>query len=185
MRCIKLPTISAEEPKYPVKKIIVHARCRDDFYEGRADLAGFAAAASVSRLHLVYNGDIAAEKDLEALRHAAPGVESVMIGRAAVAEPALFRVLQGGPQLTIEELRMFHDRLTEAWLEDGLSPAFTVERMKTLWSYMQTMFPESRREIKAIMKSRSLDSYRSAVGILLSLGAFQPDAAKDRLGSGY
>jgi hypothetical protein len=56
--------------------------------------------------------------------------------------------------------------------------------MKTLWAYMQAMFSESRREIKAIMKSRSLDSYRSAVGILLSLGAFQPDAAKDRLGSG-
>ena len=49
---------------------------------------------------------------------------------------------------------------------------------------VQTMFPESKREIKAIMKSRSLDSYRSAVGILLSSGAFQPDAVKDRLGSG-
>ena len=181
----EFPAILEIYEKYPVKKIIVHARCRDDFYQGRADLAGFAAAASVSRLPLVYNGDIAAEKDLEALRHAAPGVECVMIGRAAVADPALFRVLQGGPQLTIEELRMFHDRLTEAWLEEGLSPAFTVERMKTLWSYMQTMFPESKREIKAIMKSHSLDSYRSAVGILLSLGAFQPDAAKDRLGSGY
>ena len=99
-----------------------------------------------------------------------------MIGRAAVADPALFRVLQGGPQLTIEELRMFHDRLTEAWLEEGLSPTFTVERMKTLWSYMQTMFPESKREIKAIMKSRSMDGYRSAVEILLSSGAFHPDA---------
>ena len=180
----EFPAIMEIYEKYPIKKCIVHARCRDNFYEGRADLAGFAAAASVSRLHLVYNGDIASKKDLEALGQAAPTVESVMVGRAAVANPALFRLLQGGPQLTLEELRMFHDRLTEAWLEDGLSPAFTVERMKTLWAYMQAMFPESRREIKAIMKSRSLDSYRSAVGILLSSGAFQPDAVKDRLGSG-
>ena len=181
----EFPAIMEIYEKYPIKKCIVHARCRDDFYEGRADLAGFAAAASVSRLRLAYNGDIASKKDLEALGQAAPTVDSVMVGRAAVANPALFRVLQGGPQLTLEELRMFHDRLTEAWMEDGLSPAFTVERMKTLWAYMQAMFPESRREIKAIMKSRSLDSYRSAVGILLSLGALQPDAAKDRLGSGY
>ena len=180
----EFPAIMEIYEKYPIKKCIVHARCRDDFYQGRADLDGFAAAASVSRLRLVYNGDIASEKDLEALGQAAPTVESVMVGRAAVANPALFRVLQGEPQLTLEELRMFHDRLTEAWLEDGLSPAFTVERMKTLWAYMQAMFPESRREIKAIMKSRSLDSYRSAVGILLSSGAFQPDAVKDRLGSG-
>ncbi len=180
----EFPAIMEIYEKYPIKKCIVHARCRDDFYQGRADLAGFAAAASASRLHLVYNGDIAEQKDLEALRQAAPTVDSVMVGRAAVANPALFRVLQGGPQLTKEELRMFHDRLTEAWLEDGLSPVFTVERMKTLWAYMQTMFPESKKEIKAIMKSRSLDSYRSAVGILLSSGAFHPDAVKDRLGSG-
>ena len=180
----EFPAILEIYEKYPIKKVIVHARCRDDFYQGRADLTGFAAAASVSRLRLVYNGDIATEKDLEALGQAAPTVDSVMVGRAAVANPALFRVLQGGPQLTMEELRMFHDRLTEAWLEDGLSPAFTVERMKTLWAYMQAMFPESKREIKAIMKSRSMDGYRGAVGILLSSRAFHPEVVKDRLGSG-
>ena len=107
---------------------------------------------------------------------AAPQVGSVMIGRAAVANPALFRILQGGNQLTLRELKEFHDRLTEAWLEAGLSPLFTVERMKTLWSYMQGMFPENRREVKSIMKSRTMDSYRSAVGTLLSAGTFQPDA---------
>ncbi len=181
----EFPAIMEIYEKYPIKKCIVHARCRDEYYEGRADLAGFAAAASVSRLRMVYNGDIASKNDLEALGQAAPTVDSVMVGRAAVANPALFRVLQGGPQLTLEELRMFHDRLTEAWLEDGLSPAFTVERMKTLWAYMQAMFPAGRREIKAIMKSRSLDSYRSAVGILLSSAAFQPDAVTDRPGSGF
>ena len=180
----EFPAILEIYEKYPVIKIIVHARCRDELYQGRADLARFAAAASVSRLPLVYNGDIASKKTLDALRQAAPTVDGVMVGRAAVANPALFRVLQGGPQLTLKELRTFHDRLTEAWLEDGLSPVFTVERMKTLWSYMQEMFPESKREIKAVMKSRSLDSYRGAVGILLSSGAFHPEAVNDRPGSG-
>ena len=179
----EFPAILEIYEKYPIKKLIVHARCRDDFYQGRADLAAFAAAASVSRLRLVYNGDIAVQKDLEALHLAAPRVDGVMVGRAAVANPALFRVLQGGPQLTLAELRLFHDRLTEAWLEDGLSPPFTVERMKTLWAYMQALFPGSKREIKAIMKSRSLDDYRSAVGIALDSGNFHPDAVTDRPGS--
>ena len=62
--------------------------------------------------------------------------------------------------------------------------AFTVERMKTLWAYMQAMFPESKREIKAIMKSRSMDGYSGAVGILVSSGALHPEGVKDRLGSG-
>jgi tRNA-dihydrouridine synthase len=172
----EFPGILEIYEKYPVKKLIVHARCRDEFYQGRADLAGFAETVSDCRVPLVYNGDIASEKDLEALRMAAPQVPSVMIGRAAVANPALFRVLQGGNQLTLRELREFHDRLTEAWLEAGLSPVFTVERMKTLWSYMQAMFPENRREVKTILKSRTMDSFRSAVGTLLSAGAFQPGA---------
>ena len=181
----EFPAIMEIYEKYPIKKIIVHARCRDDFYRGQADLEGFATAASVSRLRLVYNGDIASEKDLEALRQAAPTVDGVMVGRAAVANPALIRVLQGGAQLTRVELRMFHDRLTEAWLEDGLSPAFTVERMKSLWAYMQAMFPENKREIKAIMKARSMENFRSAVGIVLDSGDFRPDALTDRLGSGF
>ena len=172
----EFPGILEIYEKYPVKKLIVHARCRDDFYQGRADLAGFAETVSDCRVPLVYNGDIASEKDLEALRMAAPQVRNVMIGRAAVTNPALFRVLQGGNQLTLRELKEFHDRLMEAWLEDGLSPVFTVERMKTLWSYMQAMFPENRREVKAIMKSRTMDSYRSAVGTLLNAGTFQPEA---------
>ena len=161
--------------KYPIKKLIVHARCRDDFYLGRADLAVFAETVSDCQVPLVYNGDIRSENDLEALCMVAPQVKSVMIGRATVANPALFRVLQDGKQLTLRELKEFHDRLTEAWLEDGLSPVFTVERMKTLWSYMQEMFPENRREVKAVMKSRTMDSYRSAVRTLLSVGTFQPD----------
>ena len=170
----EFPRILETFEKYPMKKLIVHARCRDDYYEGSADLARFAETVSNCRVSLVYNGDITAAKDLEMLRAAAPQVESVMIGRAAVANPALFRVLQGGNQLMLRELKEFHDRLMEAWLEDGLSPVFTLERMKTLWSYMQAMFPESRREVKAIMRSRTMDSYQSAIGTLLSVGSFQP-----------
>lgn len=172
----EFPRILEIYEKYPVKKLIVHSRCRDDFYEGSADLTGFAETVSDCRIPLVYNGDIESEKDLEALRLAAPQVRNVMIGRAAVANPALFRVLQGGNQLILRELKEFHDRLTQAWLEDGLSPVFTVERMKTLWSYMQAMFPENRREVKAVMKSRTMDSYRSAVGTLLNAGTFLPEA---------
>ena len=166
----EFPAILEIYEKYPIEKLIVHARCRDDFYRGRADLEGFAAAAAACPLPLVYNGDIAAAEDLRRLEAAAPRVESVMIGRAAVANPALFRVLRGGGALRREELRLFHDRLAEAWLADGLSPAFTVERMKTLWSYMQALFPESGREMKAIMKSRTMDSYRAAVGVLFGTG---------------
>ena len=170
----EFPAILEVYRRYPIEKLIVHARCRDDFYQGRADLAGFAEAAAQCRTPPVYNGDLASGEDLERLLAAAPETCSVMIGRAAVANPALFRVLQGGEPLQLGELKTFHDRLTEAWLEDGLSPVFTVERMKTLWSYLQALFPENRREVKAVLKARTMDSYRGAVSVLFGSGQFQP-----------
>ena len=90
-----------------------------------------------------------------------------MIGRGAVADPALFRELSGGPPLSSEELSVFLDRLTARWLADGLGPAFTLERMKALWFYMKDLFPDAKSQIKAILKAKSLEEYRPAVSSLL------------------
>ena len=171
----EFPKILEVYNRYPVRKLIIHARCRDDYYEGFPDLTGFAEAAKNCHFPVTYNGNIASAEDIRQLSAAAPQVDSVMIGRAAVANPALFRFLQGGEQLRIEELKLFHDRLTEAWLKTGLSPAFTVERMKTIWQYMLAMFPNSKREARGIFKAKKLEDYCGAVNILLQSGEFSPD----------
>ena len=142
---------------YPVAELIVHARCREDYYEGAADMEAFISAAKQCSIPLTYNGDIRTAEDVETLLAKAPGCSSIMIGRAAVANPALFRVLQGGPELEREELKAFHDELVEIWLETGLSPAFTVMRMKTLWTYMKELFPESQKQMKAILKAKTMN----------------------------
>ena len=160
--------------RYPIEKLIVHARARDGYYKSTPDMAGFSEAVSRSRAELCYNGDIHSEDDLKKLKKSAPEVDKIMIGRGVVANPALIRVLQGGPQLQIDELRIFHDTLLKTWLESGLSPNFTVERMKTLWSYMEVLFSNGKREKKAIMKARGLDQYLEAVSILMNSGVFDP-----------
>ena len=90
-----------------------------------------------------------------------------MIGRGAVANPALFRELTGGGKLRAEELQAFLDGLAEVWLTGGLSLPFTLERMKTLWIYMKDLFPEEERKTRAILKSKSFGEYRAAVSELL------------------
>ena len=169
----EFPAILECYRKYPISKLIVHARCRDDFYRGEADLSGLASSIGECLFPVVYNGNIAAPEDLEKVSLAAPQIESVMIGRAAVSNPALFRWFKTGEQLRLEELKAFHDELVETWMEDGLCPAFTVERAKTLWTYMQELFPEAKREVKAVLKARNMPDYRIAAETLFRSGGFR------------
>ena len=171
----EFPAILELFNRYPVAKLIVHARAREGYYKSTPDLPGYAAAAARSKAPVCYNGNLFSPDDLARLREASPETQSVMIGRGAVANPALIREMQGGQLLQREELREFHNRLLQCWLERGLQPHYTVERMKTLWQYMQACFPDSRKEIKAILKSKALPDYQNAVSALFRTGAFTPN----------
>ncbi|MCR5087981.1 MAG: tRNA-dihydrouridine synthase family protein [Oscillospiraceae bacterium] len=152
---------------FPVAELIVHARCREDYYEGPVAPEVYAREAAQSEIPMTYNGDIRTAEDVRKLLSLAPGCSRVMIGRGAVTNPALFRELQGGAGLSPRELLAFHDGLLAVWLDTGLAPVYTVMRMKTLWTFMKDLFPDSRREVKAILKAKNLQDYRSAVRMLL------------------
>lgn len=159
---------------FPISRLIVHARCRDDFYQGAPDVQGFRAAFEMSRFPLIYNGSISSAAELRSLLKTVP-VDTVMIGRGVVKNPALFRELTGGSRLTPEELQNFLNQLTATWLESGLSPSFTLERMKTLWIYMRELFPNEKKQIKAILKSKYLEEYQILVSGLLRNAVFDCD----------
>ena len=123
-----------------------------------------------------YNGDIFTPADLASLQARYPALQAVMLGRGAVTNPALFRQLCGGEALSAPELLDFHDRLTEAYLSDGLAPPYTVSRMKELWFYQRCLFPGGERELKAILKAKSLPDYRAAVAALFREVPLEPGA---------
>ena len=162
----EFPEILSVYSRFPLSRLIVHARCRDDFYRGTVDVPGFRKARELCRFPLVYNGDIRSEADLHHLvKSTRP--ESVMIGRGAVTNPALFRELSGGGRLKSAELQDFLEGLTEIWTESGLSPKFAMERMKTLWTYMKDLFPDEKKLIKSILKSNTMEEYKASVSVLL------------------
>lgn len=162
--------------KYPFSRLIIHARDRDGLYLSEPDMEGFAAAADGCGFPVSYNGSIFCRDDLDRLLGKAPDIESIMIGRGAIANPALIRALSGGEALKAEELKSFHDALTAAYLSGGLTEHFTLLRMKQLWYYMIHMFPDSRKEHKAILKANTLEDYASAVSALFASGKFEPDS---------
>ena len=171
----EFPALLEIYKKYPLARLIVHARDREGMYKSLPDREAFAAALGCP-FPVEYNGNIFTPGDMDALKARFPALGAVMLGRGAVANPALFRVLRGGEALRAEELRDFHDRLTEAYLSGGLAPNYTVSRMKELWFYQLCLFPGGERAGKAILKARSLPDYRAAVAALFANVPMDPTA---------
>ena len=171
----EFPEILEIYTRYPLSGLIVHARARDGMYKSEPDLAGFAALSSLAAAPVTYNGNLFSADELNIVLAAAPKTASFMAARGIIANPALFRILAGGNALELSELQGFHDALLEAYLEGGLSPQFTAERMKQLWYYMIWMFDNCKKEQKALLKSRTLPEYRSAASALFQSGKFNPD----------
>ncbi len=172
----EFPAILEVYNNYPISELIIHARDRAGMYRSAPDLEAFAAAFPASRAPVTYDGSVVDRASLESVLSFAPGLERVMLGRGAVTDPALFRVLRGGEALRLEELRAFHSRLERAFLDAGLGEHYTISRLKEVWYYAIDKFPDAGRLHKAINKARRLEDYDAAVSALFSSGLYDPTA---------
>ena len=162
--------------RYPLSCLTIHARTREDYYSGKPDLEKYARAAEKSRAEVCYNGNIFLEEDLDNLLDISPETRRVMLGRGVIANPALLRMLSGGPALTEKEFSEFHNTLLENYLSSGLDERTAVNRMKELWFYMMSLYPESERAVKKMMKANSLRNYADAVGMIMDTYEFDGTA---------
>ena len=114
-----------------------------------------------SPLPVAYNGDIFDLEDMGALVEAYPGTRHVMLGRGLLANPALARMVNGGPAATAAELQRFHDTLFAAYAEEiGGNAVF---RMKEWWFYAKCAFADPATVHKLVRKTKKVDEYRAAV----------------------
>lgn len=177
-----LPQILEVYNRYPISELILHPRLRADFYRGRADVDAFAYVYENSRAPVAYNGDIFNEADFAAIAARFPCLSHVMIGRGAIADPALFLALRGTP-LSPEEkkkrLREMHEAILEenrALIGEGRGLAC---RMADFWHYLIFSFSEDAADARPICSARNLPEYRAAVSRLfrersLREGGFVP-----------
>ena len=77
-----------------VQAIAVHGRTKDQGYSGEADWTTIGAVADAVRVPVIGNGDLHGARDV-ARRKAETGVAGVMIGRAAMSAPWIFREIKG------------------------------------------------------------------------------------------
>lgn len=87
---INAPSVVRLLEEAGVAAIAIHGRTKSQGYSGLADWERIAEAAAATRLPVVGNGDITCGADVEQRRRTT-GVRGVMIGRAAMQYPWVFR----------------------------------------------------------------------------------------------
>lgn len=147
--------------RYPITCLTIHARVQKEKYRGAVHLDAFAQALAESRNPVCYNGDLRTVAEVEAFAERFPTADAVMIGRGAVADPALPRKLRGGPAATREELRTFTQTLYREYqaFYGQVGPA--AQRMKEVWFYLIHLFENGERLDKKLRRSRGPGEYES------------------------
>lgn len=152
--------------KYPMKELIIHPRTRKDFYKNTPNWDVFGYAMEKSKNPLIYNGDINTVEDYERLTGTFPELEGVMLGRGILMRPDLLDQIQGGPKLSKEVLRKFHDEIYVSYQGIMSGDRNVLFRMKELWLYLGNCFEDSEKYLKKIRKTEHLDKYESVINSL-------------------
>lgn len=155
--------------KYPLTLLVIHPRTRAAYYNGVPDIAAFAKAYNAANAPVCYNGNIFCKEDFQSLCDKFPQLDSVMLGRGAIANPALPREIRGGEALKTAELVEFTQKLTERYLEVLGSEVYTLHKLKEIWMYMMWNFPDEKKIFKAIKKASKPAELASAVNCLPEL----------------
>lgn len=155
--------------QFPIAELIIHPRYRTDFYKGMPHMDLFRQAlANNTNLSICYNGNLFTKQDYEqfVLDYSDDNLESVMIGRGLLANPALVREIHGGEPLKKEELRSFHDSILCGYQKIDFGEKNILFKMKELWNYWGTIFTDASKELKKVQKAGGYAEYRSAVDAL-------------------
>ena len=155
--------------KISIKTRIVHPRVQQQFYKGHPDLDAFADAVKECKHTLCYNGDIFTTEDMEKLKKRFPEASCIMLGRGILRNPELIEIMESGEKkIDAKKLRAFHDQIYQDYQEVSCGDKNVLFKMKELWCYLGTLFPDKEKQMKKIRKAEKLDRYEAVVEELLS-----------------
>ena len=149
--------------QYPIKELTIHPRVRKQFYKGDVDMEMFRYALLNSKNPLCYNGNLRTLSEVRVFEAEFPEVESVMIGRGLVGNPAMFR-----PGTSAETIRAFHDALLDTYIETFGSARNAIFRLKENWHCMILLFDGSEKLWKKLRKTTDIGEYRAITAEIFS-----------------
>lgn len=153
-----LPILARRSPDL----LAVHARTRAGAYQSAVDARAVARAVREMACPVVANGNVVDQSTARAWMEAAAPA-GLMIGRGAIRNPYLFRVLRGGPAPTYRDILAYAEILFEESGRTLLSgkEADHCHRMKKYLVYLAADLPEDFG-----YRMRRADTRHSLLGVL-------------------
>ena len=148
---------------FPMKVLIVHPRLKTDMYRGKPRKELLDRYAATMKMPLGYNGDLVTPADIETIQERYTDLQQIMVGRALMADPALFRKAKGGESATREEIVAFSSTLFEAYATAFESRNNALMRMKEYWFYQLNLFKDSEKPGKNLFKSKTPEAFFEAL----------------------
>jgi tRNA-dihydrouridine synthase B len=144
--------------------IAVHARTRAQGYGGKADWDAIAAIKQHVRIPVIGNGDIRTTSDIdEMLVHT--NCDAVMIGRAAIGNPWIFRK-QSLSDITMDEFKsVVFDHLDKMIAYYGLERAVVLFR-KHLAGYIRPLNPSVTLR-QSLLRCHDLEQIRIFMDLII------------------
>lgn len=155
--------------RYPIHQLTIHPRIQAEFYRGTPHLDLFSYAVQHSRAPLCYNGDLFSVQNVQDFTARFPQIDTLMCGRGALANPALFGALRGEKSPEKTQFRAFHEELYGRYRENLSGDKPVLHKMKELWLYMGCLFEGFDTCTKPLRKAQHLTDYESAVAKVFAL----------------
>ena len=147
--------------RYPIACVTIHARVQKEKYKGKLHLDVFEQALANSKNPVCYNGDLRTVGEIRAFEDRFPQADAVMIGRGAVADPALLRKMRGGKAATREELQAFMQDLYHSYQEFYGQVGTAAQRMREVWFYLIHLFDDAEKLNKKLRRFKSPGEYEA------------------------
>ena len=148
--------------RYPIPELTIHPRVQKQMYRGEVSLDHFAKAVAESNNPLCYNGDLNTAADIQAHLERFPSVQSIMLGRGFVADPALAQKAKGGAPADRATLEAFHNDLFEGFAAAMNNRRNAMLRMKEIWFYHINLFDDHEKHVKRLRKATDVDEFLAA-----------------------
>ena len=142
-------------------QITIHARLGKQQYKGECDIDSFERIIDGVSSKIVYNGDIIDCAGIDAIGERFKNIDTVMIGRALLSNPALAREYNGGAPLSPGEWLEFISSLFYYYSDTLQGDAHILAKMKPYWEYAPEFV--DRKVLKLVKKSVSVAKYSAAV----------------------
>lgn len=155
--------------KYPIEELIVHARVREDFYNGKARMELLAESVVNTTLPISYNGDIFTYGGYLHLEECMPNVKACMIGRGIISDPSFAKRISKGENDTALDkniFKAFNHELIDGYDQIMPGEKNTLFKLKELWTYMISSFDNDKKLLKSIKKCNSLKEYECIIDSL-------------------